>query len=68
MAVIRFSGGTNDDTKMAAKRAELEAYVKANNLKTTGEPVMAFYDPPWTLPFFRRNEIMLEIQTTNKNH
>jgi len=61
MAVIRFSGGTGDDAKMAAKRAELEAYVKANNLKTTGEPVMAFYDPPWTLPFLRRNEIMLEL-------
>lgn len=62
MAVIRFSGGTNDDTKMAAKRTELEAYVKANSLKTTGEPVMAFYDPPWTLPFMRRNEIMLELK------
>ncbi len=62
MAVIRFSGATGDDAKMAAKRAELEAYVKANNLKTTGEPVMAFYDPPWTLPFFRRNEIMLELK------
>jgi SOUL heme-binding protein len=62
MVAIRFSGSTGDDTKMAAKRAELEAYVKANNLKTTGEPVMAFYDPPWTLPFFRRNEIMLELK------
>ena len=62
MVVIRFSGGTNDDAKMAAKRGELEAYVKANKLHTTGEPVLAFYDPPWTLPFFRRNEVMLELK------
>lgn len=62
MVVIRFSGSTGDDAKMAAKRAELEAYVSGHNLKTTGEPVMAFYDPPWTLPFFRRNEIMLELK------
>ena len=26
-----------------------------------GEPLLAFYDPPWTLPFFRRNEILFEI-------
>ncbi len=62
MAVIRFSGITSDDEKMAAKRAELDAYVKANNLKTTGEPVMAFYDPPWTPWFMKRNEIMLELK------
>jgi hypothetical protein len=37
-------------------------YIKANKLRTMGEPVMAFYDPPWTLPFFRRNEIMLELK------
>jgi hypothetical protein len=30
-------------------------------LNVTGEPVLAFYDPPWTLPFLRRNEIWLEL-------
>jgi len=62
MVVIRFSGGTNDDSKMVRKRAELEAYAHAHQLKTTGEPLMAFYDPPWTLPMFRRNEMMLELK------
>ena len=62
MAVIRFSGITSDDNKMAAKRAQLDAYVMANKLKTTGEPVMAFYDPPWTPWFMKRNEIMLELK------
>jgi len=26
-----------------------------------GTPQLARYDPPWTLPMFRRNEIMLEV-------
>lgn len=58
--VIRFSGSTGDEN-IAKKTAELEAYVKAQKLRTTGAPILAFYDPPWTLPFFRRNEVMLRI-------
>ena len=61
MVVIRFSGSTGDEN-IAKKTAELQEYVKANKLHTTGEPVLAFYDPPWTLPFFRRNEVMLELK------
>ncbi len=61
MAVIRFSGSTKDDHKIAEKTAELEAYIVTKKLKTKGAPVLAFYDPPWTLPFLRRNEVMLEV-------
>lgn len=61
MVVIRFSGSTGDE-KIAEKTEELREYVKANKLHTVGEPVLAFYDPPWTLPFFRRNEVMLELK------
>ncbi|MFM8684243.1 MAG: hypothetical protein ACKOEG_10795 [Chthoniobacterales bacterium] len=31
------------------------------NLKPAGEPMFAYYDPPWTLPFMRRNEVMLRV-------
>jgi SOUL heme-binding protein len=60
MAVIRFSGSA-DDAKIAEKTDALRQYLIAKKLQAVGEPVLAFYNPPWTLPFFRRNEIMLEI-------
>jgi hypothetical protein len=60
MVAIRFSGLAND-TLIETKTDELRKYALEHNLKTIGEPVLAFYNPPWTLPFFRRNEVMLEL-------
>ncbi|MDP3492097.1 MAG: heme-binding protein [Hyphomonadaceae bacterium] len=60
MAVLSFSG-TAGNSRMEAVRKELLAKVAAAGLVTKGEPVFAFYDPPWTLPFLRRNEVMIEI-------
>ena len=60
MAVIRFSGTANDNI-IGSKTDELRKYALEHKLATVGEPLLAFYNPPWTLPFFRRNEIMLEL-------
>ena len=61
-AVIRFSGvPDNDDLK--EKTEHLTDWLKQNNLKTVGKPVYAFYNPPWTLPFLRRNEVLIEIES-----
>jgi len=59
--VIRFSGSA-DDGLIAAKMAELRSYAAAQDLTTTGEPILAFYNPPWTLPPLRRNEIQFEVR------
>lgn len=57
---IRFSGSASDRL-IQTKTDELRRYAADKKLATVGEPLLAFYNPPWTLPFFRRNEIMLEL-------
>jgi effector-binding domain-containing protein len=59
-AVIRFSG-FNTDGNIASHREQLLRYIAEHNLNIQGKPVMAFYNPPWTLPFLKRNEVMIEL-------
>lgn len=58
MAVVRFSGLAGEE-KAAKKTAELMAWLKSKNIMPIGEPELARYNPPWTLPFLRRNEVMV---------
>lgn len=60
-AVIRFSGMAHDDD-LSDKLQRLRDFIKERKLAEKGEPVYAFFNPPWTLPFLRRNEIMIEVQ------
>jgi len=60
-AVLRFSGLAGD-AAIAAKTAELESMLKARDLVPAGPPIVAQYDPPWTLWFMRRNEVMIPIK------
>lgn len=57
-AVIRFSWFAGEE-KVAKKSAELLAWVKSKNLTPLGKPELARYNPPWTPPFLRRNEVMI---------
>jgi SOUL heme-binding protein len=59
-AVIRFSGMAGEDS-LRRHTNELETFMKTKDLKLSSVPIYAFYNPPWTLPFLRRNEIMIEI-------
>jgi hypothetical protein len=58
--VIKFSG-RNTDSNVEEYTTQLEKFALDNFIKTVGLPKYAFYNPPWTLPFLRRNEVMLEI-------
>ena len=57
---IRFSG-TNSDDNIELHERTLFNFIKQNKIKVMGESKYAFYNPPWTLPFMRRNEIMTQI-------
>lgn len=58
MAVLRFSGLAGEE-KTAKKTVELLAWLKSKQISPIGEPELARYNPPWTLPFLRRNEVMV---------
>jgi DNA gyrase inhibitor GyrI len=60
-AVIRFSGTAGEDS-LKRHTKELIGFLSAKNLTPLSPPTYAFYNPPWTLPFFRRNEVMIEIR------
>ncbi len=60
-AVIRFSGIADEDN-LKTQTDTLKDFIKEKNLKAISQPTYAFFNPPWTLPFLRRNEVMLEIK------
>jgi hypothetical protein len=61
-AVLRFSGLWSEERK-AQKLEELKEWVQSlKDYEPTGSTAFAAYDPPWTLPFLRRNETMIEVR------
>ena len=58
--VIEFSG-TNSNENVTKHENQLMNYIEANQIKIIGSPKYAFYNAPWTLPFMRRNAVMIEI-------
>jgi len=59
-AVIRFSGIAGP-SNVAANTAKLIDFVAAHHLRTIGPAAIAQYNPPWTLWFLRRNEVMIPL-------
>ena len=59
-AVLRYSG-LNTESKVEDKTNELLAWVKTKNWQMAGSPQLSRYDPPWTLPMWRRNELRVEV-------
>lgn len=59
-AVVRFTGLAGKDS-LARHTADLTHFIAANGLQAAAPPTYAFYNPPWTLPFLRRNEVMVDV-------
>ena len=60
VAVLRFTGDRGS-AAVAARTTELLDALKDTAFEPTGTPVGWFYDPPWTLPFRRRNEVAVPV-------
>ncbi len=60
LAVLRFDGGRTAENEKAAIE-KLKAWLDAEKLAAKGTPTFAYYDPPWTPAFMRRNEVMIRI-------
>jgi hypothetical protein len=54
--------GFNSVARVQTKSDELLAWLQSKNFKPLSSVQLSRYDPPWTLPMFRRNEIMVEIE------
>ena len=62
LAVIRFSGFTSDK-KINKFKEKLLNFLKLKNIKIKNdEPILMRYNSPFSSPFFRRNEIGVEIE------
>jgi SOUL heme-binding protein len=60
VAVLRFSGDRSPRA-VAYHTAQLVDVLRAKDIDMTGDASAWFYDPPWTLPFRRRNEIAIPV-------
>ena len=60
VAVLRFTGSTGEEA-VARHEAELTALLARSDWQSAGPAVALFYDPPWTLPFRRRNEVAVPV-------
>lgn len=59
-AVLVFSGFASE-ALVQEKTDELLAWLSTKQIMPIATPQLARYNPPWTLPFLRRNEILVEI-------
>jgi hypothetical protein len=59
-AVIQFSGRASSE-KADENWQQLRRFLIAEGIDITGKPTLNQYNPPWTLPFMRRNEIIVPV-------
>ena len=62
VAVRRFSGSTSSRA-VARETVQLRRTLTETGFEPIGVPAAWFYDPPWTIPVFRRNEIAISVES-----
>ena len=61
VAVVRYSG-LRSTRSIEEQTERLRAWMAERDLVATDAPRSSAYDPPWTIPFFRRNEVQIPIE------
>ncbi len=61
VAVLTYSGFTSPE-KIDRLSNELAGWLEKQGYETVGPPRSARYDPPFTIPFLRRNEIQIDVR------
>ncbi len=59
-AVLHFTGSTSD-AAIAGKTRQLLEALKTSPWNAVGPTSAYLYNPPWTLPLLRRNEVMVAV-------
>jgi hypothetical protein len=60
VAVLRFRGRRSAKSEQEAL-GRLRSMLKDRGIQEAGAPYMAYYDPPWTPGFLRRNEVLVPV-------
>jgi len=61
VAVLRYAGSLNEDI-IQQKTETLSRWLIEHDIKMLSPARSAAYDPPWTIPALRRNEIHIDIE------
>ena len=62
VATVRYSGFWSEKNYLRYKN-ELEAWIHKRGMTILGDPIWARYNPPFTLWFLRRNEILIPVNS-----
>lgn len=61
MAAVRYRGGWSEEKYHENERILLQALAASPRWQVSGPAVWARYNPPFTLPFLRRNEVLVPV-------
>ena len=61
IAAIRYSGSWSRK-RYEQKKNLLEEFIRNKGLQIKGQDIFARYDPPFQIPFLRRNEVQFDVE------
>ncbi|BAT97278.1 Heme-binding-like protein [Vigna angularis] len=59
--VVKF-GGVASEEVVKEKVEKLKVSLETDGFKVVGDYLLARYNPPWTIPMFRTNEVMIPVE------